>query len=373
MQSNISPDNVAYVLRTARNLQAAIGGVELETAEAWLAEMLGYDDSFQLYLASDNTGLSTSSQFARNSVEPRETSAGFQAETLAARAGIPLDQAAGLVLTLAEEMFDEATVRDGILWTDVLRFHLDGDLDQAMAVTIEAFKRHPESPLSDAGRLVISVALLKARNHPGLAELLNTAADRGAPEHAYNWATYLLETATTRAHVALACTYFQRAISLSRSPRIRAASLMNYATIFRDGRLTGTPDLVRALEIAEEAARMGLVLAMFSAASICSTLANSGDASYVGRAAYCFHFAVDYVDAGKIVLDSNGEAQLKETVDKCRLGLAHMHVHGMFVGADEEAAIKLVEELANAGNEDARGYRELGIKKRIARAEAGGA
>ncbi len=371
MHSIPLPDNVDYVARMARHLQAEFPDITLETAESWLADMLGYSGAFELYLASDNTPLLNSSKFARNSLQPRETSAQFQAETLAAHASIPLDRAAALVDNLAEPTFDDATARDGMLWAEALRAHTAGELDRAIAVTIESFRRHADSPLADTGRLVISVALTTTPAHPRLAELLNTAADHGAPEHAYNWATYLCSTATTPAEIAIACTNFQRAIMHARSPRIRAASLLNYATVMRAGRLTGQPDLPFALELAEESARMGLVLGMIEATTICSAVANAGDTAFIEKAAYWAQFALDYVNDGRIVLDSNGEAQLSDILDRCRLGLAYIHVYGTFPGADEEVGMRLIEDLANAGNPQALAYREVGLKKRDARAPSG--
>lgn len=369
MESNVVADNAAQVQRAARCIQATFPGADLETAEHWLAAMLDFSGPFALYLASDNTGLQYSKHYARNSVRQTSTTADFQARVLAERANVGLAEAAACVEQLTGEAADETLLREGALWGDALRWHNQGDLGRAISAAIAAFNRQPASPLADIGRLITRSALAARPAPARLAELLNLAADRGAPEHAYDWATYLTGTATTRAHFAIAETYFQRAISQSRSPRIRAASLVNYAALLRDGRTAGVPDPVRALALFEEAASMGMVLGMLNAASVCSALANDGDAAYIERAAHWFQHALDYVHAGKIVLDFNGEAALTDHLDQCRLGLAYMHVYGTFSRADAAAGIALIAALHKAGNAQARSLTAVGEARKAARVE----
>lgn len=363
----VQPLTVAYVTHVARLLQSKIHGLDLDAAEKWLATMLGFASSTELYLVADLLR-SEKTSYERNQVTRVETSAEFQARQLAALAAISQTEAEAIVRWLTVKSWEGSSPASTDAWKRVLEMSFKGRIDTAIDDAIAAFERYPDPVLSSFAHYVVSGALSATRQPPRLTELLRIAADHGDPDHAYNYANLLVDAARTGEDYATALRWYEKAIAECRSPRMRAASLVNSTHIVRDGLAEGEPDWERAVDRYERAGRMGMVVAMFNAGNVAGWIANKGNKDYVARAAYWFQYALDYVSAGKVVLDFNGpdgDNGMDAVLNRCRLALAYIHVNANWPEADPEYGIKLITDLAVAGDEEARETFGKGMARRL--------
>ncbi|OUM00108.1 sel1 repeat family protein [Variovorax sp. JS1663] len=246
----------------------------------------------------------------------------------------------------------------------------EGRFDQAAKLASEALDRSSRSIerrfLGATIAYVDRTAVLADHVTPALLRLRLKAVDSGFHEFAYNAANHLMEAARTRADYKAAARYYKIAMAYDGEPRTQAAAHVNFCPIVRDGLITGEKDWPGAVEIYEQAARMGLIKGMFNAGNVLLWLTGEGRTGDHGtRAASWFAQAIDHFERRLPRLDMESDAQLEEVITNCRLNLAGMDIDGTYGGADAERGIAVVQELARQGHPVGKDYLRVGLSNRL--------
>lgn len=219
---------------------------------------------------------------------------------------------------------------------DVFEAVDEGRFDVAAKLASEALDKSPteRTLLSATVAYVDSKAALANRFTAAVGRLLREATDRGFHEFAYNAANKLMGSARKVSDYEVAARYYQIAMAFGEEPRTQAAAHVNYCPIVRDGLITGEKDWPGAVEIYENAARMGLIKGMANAGNVCLWLTGAGrEAEYGDRAARWFATAIDHFEERRPRVDMESDAELEEVITNCRLNLAGMDIDRTYSGA----------------------------------------
>lgn len=245
-----------------------------------------------------------------------------------------LDMLAAARRILKDRALDEPQL---VPWCDAMDRLLARDVEGASEIATLAFNNGTSI---DDRELIINcitdVAFEDDNYGHWFESMLLMAAESGLGHCAYNVGNLIAERATSPADYALADRYFQKAALFSTNPAVQAAALVNSCAAVRDGLITGTPDLPRAIQIYEQAAEFNLAVAMFNAANICCQMKNHGHLEYAGRAVRWLTTLINKVDAGETFVDLGGMDLVREVYAKANVLLTDLHALGHVEHVDVE-------------------------------------
>jgi hypothetical protein len=273
-------------------------------------------------------------------------------------------------------------------WGTALLIASNGDLAGAARLVIELLKsmtvKHysADTRLEDYPQIIDEIiydlvigtlsnlASLRTTPTPDITEMLCSAADAGYYQSAYNAALGLRETARTPEDFKRTQHYFKVAINTIEDKSLKAASLVNYCELVRDGLITGKRDYVAAIAIYEQAAELGLITGMFNAGNVAMWEASIGNESMIPKAAYWFARTVEAVDAKKPLMTMDDPETVRQAYNVSIRHLAEFHICEKIPGADVEYGLKLAERIEPEDDEDAvmkAWLQEVGLSKRLMR------
>lgn len=211
-------------------------------------------------------------------------------------------------------------------WRDAVRHLLSGNVEAASEIAFKAFNNGaPLDHRINAIELISRVAVEGGAHGHWYESLLLMAAEAGFSDAAYNVGNLIEKRANTEADHALAHRYFTQAARNATDPRTKASALVNSCGPIRDGRFTGKPDWVRAVEIYEQAAELNLAVGMFNAGNVSYWLKEKGEFGYAARAVKWFTRLIDRVDANLPFVDIGGAEDIQPSYDSAKSLLATLH------------------------------------------------
>jgi tetratricopeptide (TPR) repeat protein len=297
-----------------------------------------------------------------------------------------MDYRADMIILAHDEFKKIAGPQTDARWGTALLIASNGDLPGAARLVTELLKSihvkpySPDTRLEDYPELIdqiiydvvigtlANLASLRTKALPEITEMLCSAADAGYYQSAYNAANGLWEAAKTREDYKRAEHYFKIAINTIQDKSLKAASLVNYAELVRDGLITGKQDYPGAIAIYEQAADLGLVTGMFNAASVAMWEVSIGKKDLIEKAAYWFNRGIEMVDAKKSLPPMDHPETIKRAYAEALVQLADFHISEKIRGADVEFGLKLAQKIESA-NPDETAMKnwllEVGLSKRI--------
>jgi TPR repeat protein len=297
-----------------------------------------------------------------------------------------MDYRADMIILAHDEFKKIAGPQTDARWGTALLIASNGDLPGAARLVTELLKSiHVKSYAADTrledypelidqiiydvviGTLA-NLASLRTKALPEITEMLCSAADAGYYQSAYNAANGLWEAAKTREDYKRVEHYFKIAINTIQDKSLKAASLVNYAELVRDGLITGKQDYLGAIAIYEKAANLGLVTGMFNAACVAMWEASLGKKDLIEKAAFWFHRGIESVDAKRTLLPMDDPDTIKKAYAEALEQLAELHIKEKILGADVEFGLRLTEKIVpkdDEGVEIKSLLREIGLSKRL--------
>lgn len=179
------------------------------------------------------------------------------------------------------------------------------------------------------------------------------AVDVGLTAFAYNVANQLYLTAKSPDDYEQSEHYYKIAIEYAEDDSSKAAAFVNYCPIVRDGLITGKRDLIKAIEIYEEAAKLGLVIGMFNTANVCQWLDEPAKSAYREKALYWLNAAINHVTSNKKLLGMDSAESCKAILNTSRFMIGTIHGNVNFEQADPNAGITALKAfVASNTNEE---------------------
>jgi tetratricopeptide (TPR) repeat protein len=309
-------------------LQAELPEVPLRTAQGWLAKMFGFNDYHELVAVADQPTNPLKRRRPDDSQQLIDKRRDFQAQALAYSAGLAISRAFEVVDVLTPYQKIDVTdlqtkIKINALWLDVYNLLETKKYKEAVDTALKAIRLAPNYEfINECIESVAQSIFLADRAPPNFIKLLRYAADHGSAQLAYSAANCISEAATSPEEFTEAERMYLFAIEATTSPKIRAACYVNYATIVRDGKISGKEDWKKAISLYESAAKLGMVVGMFNAGNVSGWLGNAGEPEYLAHAAKWYQYALDWVAAGKETLDFNGDEEFKVLIERCTTALA---------------------------------------------------
>jgi hypothetical protein len=193
-----------------------------------------------------------------------------------------------------------------------------------------------------------NAALMSQGPTASLILLYCLAVDMGFHDHAYNAANGVMESARNESDYRKAQAYFKIAIATVQDPSLKAAALVNYCPILRDGLVGGKPDLHAAIDIYEKAAKLGLVQAMFNVANVCMWQVNEGNCENIEKACFWINALVEKIERNEDFLDMDNPSLFPEILGQAFYWMARYNIDGLIEGASLCAGIRLLKKSMNA-------------------------
>lgn len=178
-----------------------------------------------------------------------------------------------------------------------------------------------------------------------MAELL---AGCGMADVAYNAASSLRLKAKTKADFKESERLFLMALKVATDPALRAAILVNYGEIVREGHVTGVPDYKKAIEIYAEAGELGQITGMYNAATVSSWLMVN-DKAFAAIAEHWLHRLLDRIEGNGALLETDNHGNLDSMIDTAKAMMAQLHVEERVANPDMNYAIRLSLSVKNKG------------------------
>lgn len=272
-------------------------------------------------------------------------------------------------------------------WGTALKILAAGDLDGAAKLVGELVSNVKYIPLDPVYRpeefaasfnhaiyeMVIStlsnLATLKPKLSPAIVEMLCKAADSGFPDSAYNAANGLSKSAKTQEGFKLAEHYYKLAIERVTDKSMRAAAIVNYAELIREGHTTGKKDYIAAISLYEQAAKEGMITAMYNVGNVCMWEVSLGNTDLLDRADYWFKEVVKTVDSGAPWLALECHDFVPEALRESVKQLADIHINKKVKVADPEFGIQMARRITIENDNDQlvkNWLLEVGLSNRIA-------
>jgi hypothetical protein len=209
------------------------------------------------------------------------------------------NQSQSPVLLTPEELRKVQGQSLDLRWQDVLRLGFDSKIEEACVLASDLLNGSldlllPPETVDKQIDLELIDGVIGTLNNLALANggmgkamlgLYCHAVDMGFYSYAYNAANGLLGAAKSPADYRKAESYFKICIATETDPSTKAAALVNYCPIVRDGLITGERDLEGALTIYRQAANLGLLTAMFNFANVCSWQVSNHEIQHVDEGA----------------------------------------------------------------------------------------
>lgn len=200
---------------------------------------------------------------------------------------------------------------------------------------------------------IMNQAYLKNSFDNDPLQMTAKAVDVGLTDFAYNVANRLYEIAKSPSDFQKSEHYYKIAIEYAEDDSSKAAALVNYCPIVRDGMITGERDLIKAIEIYEEAAKLGLVIGMFNTANVCQWLEEPEKSAYREKALYWLNAAVNHITSHKKLLDMDNPESCKIILNQSRFMIGTIHSAKDFAKADLNAGITALKAyVSNNTNEE---------------------
>ncbi len=193
-----------------------------------------------------------------------------------------------------------------------------------------------------------NAALMSQGPSPALVQLYCQAVDMGFHDYAYNAANGVMENARNESDYRKAQAYFKIAIATIQDPSLKAAALVNYCPILRDGLISGKQDFSAAIETYEKAAKLGLVQAMFNVANVCMWQANEGNLGNIEKACFWINALVEKIERNEDILDMDDRSLFPEIIGQAFYWLARFNIDGLVEGASMTGGIKLLKKSIEA-------------------------
>lgn len=271
-------------------------------------------------------------------------------------------------------------------WGTALKIGSAGNLDGAAKIVTELLADVTFAPYDNAGSLaerkdaieheiyslVIGTLSNLCSHKPKLplavVEMLCRAADVGFPEVAYNAANGIVGNASTTNDYKRAERYFKIAIETETDPTKRAAAIVNYVPLIRDGLITGKKDLIAAIELYEKAARTGLVTAMYNAGNVCMWEVQAGNTDLIDRAAYWFAEFIKTNDSGAPLSAMDNPVFIAEAIQQAIKHLADFHINEKIKQPSLEVGIAMARRIDIHNDHDQvvkNWLLEVGLSKRL--------
>lgn len=264
------------------------------------------------------------------------------------------------MLVLAFEEFEKIKGRDtDPRWGTALKICSNGDINGAARLVTQLLgdlhvkPLDASTPLKDYPVIIdhmlydlvigtlANLGSLKPTLSIDITEMLCKAVDAGYVASAYNAANGLLENAKSPDDFRRAERYFKIAIATLTDKSMKAASLVNYCSIVRDGLITGERDHQGAIAIYEQAAELGLVTGMFNAANVSMWEISLGKAEMFEKAAYWFQQVVDTLDSKRPLMPMDSPQLMPPSLNEALKNLADFHINGKIEAFNLEYGIKL--------------------------------
>lgn len=229
-------------------------------------------------------------------------------------------------------------------------------------VDVKPLSQHPtfdemRSSLNDSilelviGTLVNLAGITHNTSHQ-ITEMQCKAVDSGYLDCAYNAANYLQENARGPLDFERAERYFKIAISVAKDSSSKAAAIVNYCALVRDGLVNGKPDHLAAISLYEQAADLGLVIGMFNAANVSIWLADEGHTSLYEKASHWLCKVIAHVDGNLPLLEMDTPETVKELFNQALLMLANIHIQNKITNSNSEYGIKLLSRYLPGNSND---------------------
>ncbi len=261
-----------------------------------------------------------------------------------------------------------------------LKLSAEGHLDSGAAMFTEYLKEKPSHDLETklgelrckldqeingfiAGMFGNAYVLRRKRMPKVAIDLFCAGAGFHFEDSAYNAANALLHDSGSPGDIELAEKYFLQAIGDTEDPSKKAAALVNYAEIVRDGMITGKPDYPGAIALYEQAAELGLVTGMFNAGNVSMWMFQQGDSSHAGKGIYWLTRLQEHFACGKPFLEMDqsnlGKGFLESAIDM----LVKFHVLSDCPEADVDVGLALL--LAQPKKPESTNVRQWLIEKAL--------
>jgi tetratricopeptide (TPR) repeat protein len=271
-------------------------------------------------------------------------------------------------------------------WGTALKICAAGDLNGAARLVNELVSQVQYTPIETIKRsgmksqsldhliyeLVIgtlsNLSVLKNGFSSDVVEMLCKAADSGFPEAAYNAANGLTANAKTQAEYQRAESYFKIAIDTTPDNIKRAAAIVNYAALVRDGLVTGRKDHLGAIKLYEEAAEQGLLTAMYNTANVSMWEVKTGNTALIEKAAFWYKKVVEYHDSGAPLHEMDKPKFISDSIEQSIKHLADFHINGKIKGYNLEFGIGMARRITVRDSDDSilkNWLLEIGLSKRL--------
>lgn len=260
-------------------------------------------------------------------------------------------------------------------WMKALSLAESGNIDEAANTVIQVlgdvlaskrFLSHVEDIGDIAGyeelidQLLIEIAIQSLGaisesleySSRSMAFMLCKACDAGLVRYASLAANALMDVVSSTADIKLAESYYKIAIATATDPADKAGSLARYAAIVRDGLITGKPDLLTAFELYEQAAGMGMNLAMYHAGFIAKNLNAEEPGPYFDKSAWWFQKLLNRIDNVEPLLSSDPEGAMPRLYNEALYQLAHLHIVDDSVSSDYEYGLRLIKQYEAETDDD---------------------
>jgi len=244
-------------------------------------------------------------------------------------------------------------------WGKALTFAKLGNLDAAAQLITTILREGQTTPPSNLQSVTMSEldsitdhlavnAISNAyamRNKPmpkAAIELFCAAADVGYPDMAYNAANALAFPSKSIESNLRAQKYFLIAIDAATTPSAKAAALVNYAPIIRDGQISGQPDWPGAIGIYEQAAELGLLTGMFNTANVSMWVFEKGDDRFIEKGIFWLGKILEHYREDKDFLDMDQPETRDQLLENAKNLLARMHIQAECSGTDPAYGLQLL-------------------------------
>jgi hypothetical protein len=191
---------------------------------------------------------------------------------------------------------------------------------------------------------ISNMALMSQSPTDNLVDLFCLAVDMGFHDQAYNAANGVFERASCVDDYKRAQSYFKIAIATIQDPSLKAAALVNYCPILRDGLISGKPDLPAAIETYEKAAKLGLIQAMFNVANVCMWQINKGNGENIEKARFWINVLIEKIELNENFLEMDDQSLFPDISGQALYWLARYNLDGLIEGASLTEGIRLLKK-----------------------------
>ena len=248
-------------------------------------------------------------------------------------------------------------------WKIVLRLAVNGEVESACRLATHLLKHElkflrMQSDVETNGDLAIIDGLVGSISNLAInagcmgtpvIELFCSAVDLGLYDYAYNAASGLMKIATSPQDYLRAQTYFKICIATTPDPSLKAAALINYCPIIRDGLISGTPDYEEALSLYRQAANLGLVTGMINFANICAWQISNHDASHAEEAAIWLNRALSLIESNAELLNMDNPEHISSIHEEAVYLLAKFNIDGILKDSSFDTGVELLKKSIRIG------------------------